>query len=176
MFDDDCDGQSITRGLAGQERLHAAWRARLHGRPFVAREDLDPSTIGCELAHVSLLAREPGNLRFRLAGSALRQTFGREARGLRVDEVEACASAAAWMDATHQAMNRRDAVSGRTRLADGRVHFWLRLPMSSDGVHADLVLCHDRYLPSDALADPDMAARAADLALRLDVGAEMQAA
>ena len=33
---------------------------------------------------------------------------------------------------------------------------------------ADLVLCHDRYLPAEALADPDRAAREADLALRLD--------
>lgn len=175
MFDDDCGRHAETRQLRGQERLHAAWRARLHGRVFVMREELDPSSIGAELAHVSILAREPGSLRFRLAGSALRQMFGREARGLRVDEVEACAQASAWMDATHQAMNRRDAVSGCTRLADGRVHFWLRLPMSSDGVHADMVLCHDRYLTLDALADPDMAARAADLALRLDA-VEMQAA
>jgi hypothetical protein len=30
------------------------------------------------------------------------------------------------------------------------------------------VLCHDRYLPPEALADPDLAARRANLALRLD--------
>ncbi len=40
--------------------------------------------------------------------------------------------------------------------------------MSSGGAMADQVLCHDRFLPAEAIADPETAARKADLALRLD--------
>ena len=67
-------------------------------------------------------------------------------------------------------MLRAMPVSGVTRMNDGTMHYWLRLPLSSDGVEADMVLCHDRYLPAEAAADPDKAAMLADLLLRRDVG------
>jgi hypothetical protein len=42
------------------------------------------------------------------------------------------------------------------------------LSLSSNGVEADLVLCHDRYLPAEAVVDPDRAAHRVDLSLRRD--------
>ncbi len=166
MRHDDC-GADRDLGLSGQERLYRAWRSRLHGRDFIAREDLDPAAIGAELAHVSILAAEADGLRFRLAGSGLRNALGREARGHRTDDFSACRDEA-WGEAPARALRLLAPVSGRTRTMDGGVHFWIRLPMSSDGAAADLVLCHDRYLPAEAMADPERAARAADMALRLD--------
>lgn len=153
--------------LSGQERLYRAWRSRLHGRDFIAREDLDPAAIGAELAHVSILAADADGLRFRLAGSGLRNALGREARGCKTEDFSSCCTEA-WSEAPMRALRLLAPVSGRTRTADGGVHFWIRLPMSSDGASADLILCHDRYLPAEAMADPDRAARAADMALRLD--------
>lgn len=178
MLDHECgrlaDGRGHA-GLSGQERVHRAWRARAAGRGFIRRDELDLSAIGGELAHVSVLARETCGLRFRIAGSGLRHAFGREARGMRVDEIEVCEGAAAWSESALGALARTGPQSGRTRTDDGMVHYWLRLPMSSDGASVDMVLCHDRYLPAEALADPEMAARAADAALRLD-GVELRAA
>lgn len=168
---DDCG----PAGLSGQALVFGAWRDRLFGRGFIAREDLDLSAIACELAHVSVLAREGGTLCFRLAGTGLRHAFGCESRGCTVDQIEACLGAEPWGEAAWRTLARGAPSSGRTRLADGSVHYWLRLPMSSDGTTVDLVLCHDRYLPPEALADPDRAAREADLALRLDT-AVVQAA
>lgn len=163
MLDD-----TLSPDLSGQSLVHQAWAARLYGRAFIAREDMNLGSIACELAHVSVLALEDGALRFRIAGSGLRQTFGCESRGLQLDAVDACKDSPEWGEASVKALLRLRPVSGRTRTGDGRVHFWLRLPMSSDGVNADMVLCHDRYLPLDSLADPDRAARAADAAMRLD--------
>lgn len=163
----DSSGASRDLMLSGQDRLYRAWRSRLHGREFIAREDLDPAVIGAELAHVSILAAEDGGLRFRLAGSGVRHALGREVRGLKADDFST-GDGQAWGDAPMRALRLMTVVCGRTRSADGGVHFWMRLPMSSDGVTADLVLCHDRYLPAEAMADPDRAARAADMALRLD--------
>jgi hypothetical protein len=155
-------------GLAGQALVYEAWRKRLHGRSFITRDELDIPGMAGELAHVSVLASEGGCFRFRLAGTGLRQTFGCEARGRSAAEIDVCREGAMWAELAAKALARLAPVAGRTRMSDGSVHFWLRLPMSSDGKMADLVLCHDRYLPAEALVDPDRAARAADMALRLD--------
>ncbi len=154
--------------LAGQLLVLDAWRRRLHGRRFIAREDLDLAGIISELANVSVVAMTADGFRFRLAGTAVRVAFGCESRGRPVSEVDVCTGEAAWCEGVRGALETLEPVAGCSRRADGTVHFWLRLPMSSDGVNADLVLCHDRYLPLEALADPDRAAREADASLRLD--------
>jgi hypothetical protein len=154
--------------LAGQALVYAAWRGRLHGRSFITRDELDIPAMASELAHVSILACEGGGFRFRLAGTGVRQAFGCEARGRYAAEIEMCREGAMWAELAAKSLARLAPVSGKTRMPDGSIHFWLRLPMSSDGNMADLVLCHDRYLPAEAMIDPDRAARAADLALRLD--------
>ena len=130
----------------GQQKVFDAWSKRLRGRSFITCEDIDIPAINRELAYISLLACEDGEFRFRLAGT----------RG------EPCALAS-------RCMLRATPVSGITNLSDGSVHFWLRLPLSSNGVEADMVLCHDRYLPPEALADPDRAAQSVDMSLRLDL-------
>ncbi|MDZ4762797.1 MAG: PAS domain-containing protein, partial [Alphaproteobacteria bacterium] len=148
-------------GLRGQAIVYQCWQARLYGRAFIGRDDLDLSRMMCELAHVSVLAREGGGFRFRLAGTALRHAFGREARGLLVEDIDACLGRVAWSDGVRRAISQTLPVIGNTRLEDGSAHFWMRLPMSASGDEPDLVLCHDRILPLEALADPDRAARAA---------------
>jgi hypothetical protein len=162
-------------GLAGQALVYEAWRKRLHGRSFIGRDELDIPGMASELAHVSILACEGGCFRFRLAGTGLRQAFGCEARGRSAAEIDVCREGAMWAELAAKSLARLAPVAGRNLMPDGSIHFWLRLPMSSDGKMADLVLCHDRYLPAEALSDPDRAARAADLAMRLD-GQQLEAA
>jgi hypothetical protein len=163
LFDD------VTPGLSGQELVYSAWQARLHGRDFIAREDISLGGIARELANVSILAREAdGGFRFRLAGTALRQVFGREARGLRSEDVVNCTGKGAWCEGLHRALDLCQPVMGQSPTADGGVHYWMRLPMSSDGVTLDLVFCHDWILSAEALVDPELAARKANRALRID--------
>ena len=163
-------------GLKGQELVFNAWRRRLHGRNFISREDLDIPAIITELAHVSILScEEGGRFRFRLAGTGIRAAFGCEARGMAAAEIDLCRGATEWTELAAKALARLSPVAGRTRLDNGMIHYWLRLPMSSDGVMADQVLCHDRFLSAESIADPDRAAREADIALRLD-HAELEAA
>jgi hypothetical protein len=155
----------------GQQKVLESWHKRLRGRKFITCAEIDIPAINRELAYVSVLSCDRGQFRFRLAGTGLQQIFGGEARGKTTDDIEACRGGAMWAELATRAMVRAAPVSGVTKLADGSVHFWLRLPLSSDGVEADMVLCHDRYLPSEALADPDRAAMRADLSLRRDQGA-----
>jgi hypothetical protein len=155
---------------SGQLKVLESWRKRLHGRTFITCEDIDISAINRELAYVSVLSCEGGKFRFRLAGTGLHHVFGGEARGKGADEIEACRGGAMWAELATRAMLRAMPVSGVTRMSDGTLHYWLRLPLSSDGVEADMVLCHDRYLPEEAMVDPDKAAMRVDLALRRDAG------
>jgi hypothetical protein len=155
-------------GLAGQELVYAAWRLTLRGRDFALRSDLDLSRMIGELAHVSVLAREDAGFRFRIAGSGLYQAFALEARGRLISEIPSCAGQPAWSEGLTRALREGRPVLGRSRTPSGKIHFWMRLPLSSDGVTPDQVLAHDRILPLEALVDPDRAARLADRAMRLD--------
>lgn len=161
--------------LSGQVRVHDVWSAALNGRDWIHKDDLNLSLIISELANVSVLERDGATYRFRLAGSAVRAEFEREARGACVDDIDDCRGSAAWSEGLSRSLQMLKPVMGRTRTEDGMVHFWLRLPMSSDGETADLVLCHDRFLPMEALTDPDRYARSADQMRRLDSN-ELQAA
>jgi hypothetical protein len=154
---------------SGQVKVLESWRKRLRGRTFIECADIDISAINRELAYVSVLSCDEGKFRFRLAGTGLHQVFGGEARGKSADEIDACRGGAMWAELAARAMVRAMPVSGVTRLADGTLHYWLRLPLSSNGVEADMVLCHDRYLPPEASVDPDKAAMRVDLSLRRDV-------
>ncbi len=160
----------VSAAPSGQLKVLESWRKRLHGRAFIMCEEIDISAINRELAHVSVLSCEGGKLRFRLAGTGLHQVFGGEPRGKCADDIDACRGGAMWAELATRSMLRAMPVSGVTRMADGSLHYWLRLPLSSDGVEADMVLCHDRYLPAEASVDPDKAAMRVDLALRRDAG------
>jgi hypothetical protein len=103
-----------------------------------------------------------------LAGTGLQAIFGGEARGKTADQIDACRGGAMWAELATRSLLRETPVSGATRLKDGSIHYWLRLPLSSNGVEADMVLCHDRYLPAEAAVDPDRAAMRVDLLLRRD--------
>lgn len=156
--------------LSGQARVYNAWASCAAGRPFIERAELNMADIAPEMAHVSVLSRsEEEGFRFRLAGSGLRQVFDCDARGRRISEVGLCLTDESWGTASNQALDDRVPLEGRTITDDGRIHYWLRLPMSSDGRRPDMVLCHDRYLPLGSEDDPEAAAKALDRAMRLDV-------
>lgn len=156
---------------SGQQKVLESWRKRLRGRSFIMIEDIDISAINRELAHVSVLSCEGGQFRFRIAGTGLQREFGCEPQGKTANEIDICRGGSMWAELAARSMLRAMPVSGMTKMQDGTLHFWLRLPMSSNGVEADMVLCHDRYLPAEAAADLDRAAMRVDMSLRRDTGA-----
>lgn len=160
--------EQVAAAPSGQQKVLDAWRKRLRGRSFITCEDIDISAMNRELAHVSLLSCEDGGFRFRIAGTGLQQVFGCEVRGMMADDIDACRGGNMWTEMAARAILRSQPVSGVTRLADGSFHFWLRLPLSSDGEQVDMLLCHDRYLPAEAMEDLERAAMRVDMSLRRD--------
>ncbi len=169
--------EDVEPGLKAQELVMTAWRRRPNGRDFVIpREDFDYGIMATELAHMSILASDGETFRFRLAGTGIHAAFGCEARGRSPSEIELCRGSNVWTELAARALARLQPVKGRTKLADGAIHYWLRLPMSAEGAEADMVLCHDRYLPADLADDPEMACKEADRRLRLDTHGMLAAA
>jgi hypothetical protein len=114
-----------------------------------SRSDLDPFSVPRLLPCIGLIDVVDGlsEARFRLAGTRLRDIYGEEITGKRIDRVFAGACADYW-DRVHATVLEKAApLSGVVRgPAEGRDHillFWMRLPLSQDGVRVDRILCYD---------------------------------
>nr|WP_070958542.1 PAS domain-containing protein [Hyphomonas sp. Mor2] len=125
------------------------WNACRHGLCLPKREDLDPGAIRAHLASISIVEIEPqGQVRFRLAGSGLRDILGREMRGRCVEELDQTVSEM-WSLGLSSALEQLRPVGGMIE-RDEDCHAWLRLPLHAPMKQA-LVLCHDMLVPKERM-------------------------
>ena len=135
--------------LPGQRLLFDYWHEIAGNRAMPARADFDPLKVPRLLPHLGLIDLRDGfdHGHFRLAGTRLRDIYGREITGLRMSEVFSGSSAAPWHSIHLRIATQAVPAQGMVRgPAEGRDHVllcWLRLPLSDDGVRVDLILCHD---------------------------------
>jgi hypothetical protein len=69
-------------------RLHRYWERKLHGRAMPRRADIEPTEIPSLLPHIGLVGveREPLRLFFRLIGTHITESLGRDNTGKYFDE------------------------------------------------------------------------------------------
>lgn len=69
--------------------LYEYWQGKCRGRPFPARQDIDPVDIPWALSRVTLVTveRNPLRFRYRLEGTELSQTDNQRLTGKLVDEL-----------------------------------------------------------------------------------------
>jgi len=128
-----------------QSELVAHWDSCRRGAALPYRESLDPGAIRAHLASISIVEIEPqGQVRFRLAGSGLRDILGREMRGRLISDLDKTVSEM-WSLGLASALDRMRPVGGLIE-RERDCHAWLRLPLASPGNHA-LLLCHDTLIP-----------------------------
>ena len=127
-----------------------------------ARSDLDPSSVPKLLPCIGLIDVAEGlsAASFRLAGTRLRDIYGEEITGKRIDRVFAGACADYWHRVHERVVEQALPLSGVVRgPAEGRDHillFWMRLPLSQDGYRVDRILCYDTAGANEpALASPE---------------------
>jgi hypothetical protein len=141
---------------SGQRELFDYWLRSAGERAMPARSDLDPLKVPRLLPYLGLIDLRDGLDKglFRLAGTRLRDIYGKEITGKRLGEVFAGDSAAYWRRVHFKVAERGLPAHGVVRgPAEGRDHvvlFWLRLPLSEDGGRVDRILCHDVAGPSEA--------------------------
>ena len=140
----------------GQRELFDYWVRSAGERPMPARSEFDPLKVPQLLPHLGLIDLRNGIDQglFRLAGTRLRDIYGKEITGKRIDEVFSGDCAAYWRRIHARVAKKGLPAHGVVRgPAEGRDHvvlFWLRLPLSEDGGQVDRILCHDVAGPIDA--------------------------
>ncbi len=122
------------------------WSNRRGDRRMPARADIDPADIPRLLPHLLLADVEDTlpDVRFRLVGTELVESFGREFTGHHLSELDYGAEAEAVVETYAQAIN-----TGEPQFKIS--HFWTRdyrhlriqqllLPLSEDGEHVSMIL------------------------------------
>lgn len=133
----------------GQRELYDYWHQSAGPRRMPSRSDLDPFSVPKHLPSIGLIDVVEGlsEARFRLAGTRLRDIYGEEITGKRIDRVFAGACADYWQRVHQRVVEQGSPLSGVVRgPAEGRDHillFWMRLPLSQDGRQVDRILCYD---------------------------------
>lgn len=146
--------------ISEQREIYDIWRRAAGSRPIPARADLDPAMMRHLLPGISILdvgARFDA-LRYRLAGTRLRDIFGCEVTGLNVFDLRLGAKRRYWQAAYRRVVEERTPMQGAVKEpVAGRDHivlFWLRLPLSEDGAVVSKILCHDVGIIPAALSEP----------------------
>jgi len=133
-----------------QSELIKHWHACCHNGALPSRECLDPGAIRAHLSSISIVeVAKGGKTRFRLAGTSLRQIFGREMRGRYLSELDQTAFEM-WSLGLTRALEAQQPIGGLIG-RDEDTHTWLRLPLHSDRFGL-MVLCHDALIPNVRLA------------------------
>jgi hypothetical protein len=140
----------------GQRDLYDYWCQTARSRPMPARSDINPFSVPKLLPCIGLidLTDGLGEARFKLAGTRLRDVYGEEITGKRIDRVFAGACAEYWHQVHAQVAEgspHHGVVRGPVQDREHIVLFWLRLPLSQDGTHVDRILCYDTAAPIEAV-------------------------
>jgi hypothetical protein len=157
--------------IAEQRQLFEYWLACAAGAAMPARRDIRPADIPHLLPNISLIDihRAPRRLRFRLAGTRVRDIYDREVTGLDLDDIDWGGQADYWRTAHARVADTGRPAQGVVRsLRDSKdhlVHFWLRLPLVTEGPDPAMILGYDISVPvSEVSAVVDAPTRSPALA------------
>lgn len=128
-----------------QRKLLSVWAGLRESNGLVPRVRLSPGAFVECLSRTSLLQWSEEGWRVRLAGSELFSAYGREPRGLTLDNLAAGADDQGFID-TLRGPPDGEPRAGLRCVGRNLVHAWIRLPVTSDGQRADMLLTHDRWL------------------------------
>ena len=145
---------------AEQRQLFDYWDARCIGDALPKRADIDPIDFPRLLPSISLLEVENADqrhaehrVRVRLAGTRLRDMYGRETTGLYLDEFLPPQNDSYWTAAFTRVISQGKPAQGVLSLEDlgqaGTFQFWLRLPLVDAEGNIAMVLGLDTLLVSE---------------------------
>lgn len=136
-----------------QRELFDYWRACARTNPMPSRADMTPAAIPSLLPGVSILdvGKKPEEIIYRLAGTRLRDIFGKEVTGRSVFDLEFGEKRNYWLTVYRKVIDEKvpmqGAIKGPVADRDHVVLFWMRLPLSDDGQAVNKILCYDVTLP-----------------------------
>ncbi len=139
--------------LREQRDLYGYWRSCAQSKPIPSRYDIDPIDIPHLLPGLSLLdaGEDLDALRYRLAGTRVREIYGTEITGRAVFENGLQHKKDYWLSAYRKVIEEQTPMQGAVRgPVSGREHLlliWMRLPLSGLSGGVERVLGYDAALP-----------------------------
>lgn len=147
--------------LPQQTAIYDYWRSRCKNGSFPSRYDIEPEHITAHLPTISLLEVSPNTAsvpryKYRLAGTGFWPLFEDEIQGKYIDELPIGDRAAYWQRILGNIIDKRRPMAGVTRpgtpLGGHLAQFWIRMPLSSDGKHIDMILGYDHLVKLSTVA------------------------
>lgn len=137
--------------LPEQQYLYDYWRSKCRNGKLPNRHDINPADIHEQLPMVSLIETcelsEHTRFKYRLAGTGFWDLFESEITGKYVDELPIGDRREYWHRVLSRVQDLRRPSAGMTRPGTPwRSHlaqFWIRLPLSEDGVNVSMILGFD---------------------------------
>jgi hypothetical protein len=140
--------------LPQQQYVYDYWRSKCRAGCLPSRADIDPSDI-CEhlpmitvteACHVS----ERTRFKYRLAGTGFWELFEDEITGQYIDELPIGNRREYWHRVLNRVINLRRPSAGVTKpgtpMRGHLAQFWIRLPLSDDGVNVTSILGFDHLV------------------------------
>ena len=148
-----------------QRDIYDYWRSKCRGERLPSSDDICPAELPGKLSMVSYTqpvqcAQKPGQTRyyFRLAGTGFWNFFHSEIQGRYLDELPIGCRADYWHRVLGLVVEGRRPYHGVTKpntpVGSHMCQFWLRLPLSSDGVRIDTILGYDVIKPLEGVVEP----------------------
>ena len=135
-----------------QRQLFDYWRSKCGGRRMASRADIAPAEIKRLLPYITLIdvvAEAKPRFRIRLAGTQLREFFGREITGAYLDDLDLDGRPNYWQAANErlvQGLPAQGILPVHRPRGEFITRFWVRLPLSNDDSRVNMVLGHDAFV------------------------------
>ena len=144
-----------------QRMFYDYWRTKCNDSLLPSRHDISPEDIKDFLPTVSLIelcqSSDMPRFRFRLAGTAFWDYFNDEITGQYVDELPLGSRCKYWDRILHKICHTKRPTVGVTRPGTPNgshlAQFWVRLPLSDDGVNVNMILGFDHFVKLSAIVE-----------------------
>ena len=140
-------------------QLFDYWLEKSGKKAMPCRDEISPAHFPRLLPNISLIDCEPktGKFKIRLAGTRLREIFGREITGEYVDTFGIDSAPDYWSSICQQVKETTSPAQGIAKSPAGPndhlVQFWLRLPLGSPSGQVEMLLALDTFLPAAEMSE-----------------------
>ena len=140
--------------LPQQQFVYDYWRSKCRAGRLPRRADIDPSDICEHLPMITVIeachAAEHTRFKYRLAGTGFWELFDAEISGQYIDELPIGNRREYWHRVLNRVMDLGRPSAGVTKpgtpMRGHLAQFWIRLPLSDDGVNVTSILGFDHLV------------------------------
>jgi hypothetical protein len=133
-----------------QREVYDYWLQCCEENKLPSRRNIEPKGMRAHLSHVTLfdVDRVRTSFKVRLAGTGLRDVYGQDITGSYISDIPFLTDKS-LKRIVSKARPAQGVSAVNIENKDHLVQFWLKLPLSEDGVLVNMVLGFDVFLPME---------------------------